>query len=390
MADSQIINGNIVTPGVPTVKVSEVTSQVPGTTTQDVVNALSLTSPTPSKVGFIDNIVANIVAAKNAVFGTEVAMQRANDPGTKVVYTGPDSNANGLLFREVDFTSSKPQGVNNLSPSNGREVEVTPAITPVAPEVKKDSKSSLQGKPGSGFMMQDSFSGSDLSIFYLVEYPNADDIAAGMTPDACRKEIVMLEFDSVLSLSYSTIREKFPVRSLGHSNPLGITSGIRTISGHITFNVFAEDILSRLRSKVSSELENKNLQNKDILQATPLLGTGYKSMLLDQLPPFHLLIMGTTERGTLSRMMIKNVSIIDENQYQGTQQPNVVNKVTFVAQDVVPMTARQYDSTVISSSITDSEEGYVGGNYDYGRLAEMTGSSILSDSIYRQTVAESN
>lgn len=254
--------------------------------------------------------------------------------------------------------------------------------------------------------LQETIGGSDLSVFMLMENPDYNDIINGVPEEVQKKELLFLEMDNVLSLSYSTLREKYPVRVLGESNPRSYTYGSRSISGHIAFTVFVEDILAQLRGKLADQIsETKDNFNKYIAvskkaqldsvekykeyakysaQMNNMFLKESKVRLLDQLPPFHILVMGMNESGVFSKMIIKNVTIVDENQYQGTQQPNIVNKVTFVAKDIVPMAKVNYSTTIVNSSVNSIGESYFNGKYSsdiyYNR--EVTGSSVL-DEIYK-------
>lgn len=248
--------------------------------------------------------------------------------------------------------------------------------------------------------LHDTIGGSDITVFMLMEVPMYEDLH--LPTEIQRKESILIEMDSVLSISYSTIRDVFPVRSLGHINQKGVVRGARTISGHIAFAVFTEDILSRIRGKLISESNNiakkfsefKGTQDANIdavNKYTSELKRQYyqnssalmKVQMLDSLPPFHLLCLGMSETsGNISKILIKGVSIIDENQYQGTQQPNIVNKVSYVATDIIPMTKIENNSHVAIHSVNSVDESFMNGkyksriNYNY----EVTGSALL-DSV---------
>lgn len=254
--------------------------------------------------------------------------------------------------------------------------------------------------------LQETIGGSDLSVFLLMETPDYNDIINGVPEEVQKKELLFLEMDNVLSLSYSTLREKYPVRVLGESNPRSHTSGSRSISGHIAFTVFVEDILAQLRGKLANQISrtkesfsnytavSKRAQLDSVekykeyakysAQMNNMFLKESKVRLLDQLPPFHILVMGMNESGIFSKMIIKHVTIVDENQYQGTQQPNIVNKVTFIAKDIVPMAKIDYSTTVVNSSVNSIGESYFNGKYSsnlyYNR--EVTGSSVLNE-IYK-------
>lgn len=251
--------------------------------------------------------------------------------------------------------------------------------------------------------LRDVIGGSDMSVFFLMSFPSVSDLA--LPQDLQEKEFIVLEMDNVLSISYSTIREKFPVRTLGNINPVGFTAGPRTISGSMAFTIFCDDPLGELRNKVqdtinqvtqSFESFSKNKlsteQSTDAIAKYKkwlsfksyyknILGSTGSLMNLDSLPLFHVMVMGVNERGTFSKFILKDVTIIDENQYQGTQQPNAVNKVTFVAKDLVPM-AKFTNTQTIIKSLTSVDESFINGTYNaqFNYQSEITGTKAL-DSI---------
>ena len=340
---------------------------------------------------------------------------------------------------------------------------------------------------------------ADLSVFYVAEIPLAADIIdPTVEPGSWRKEVVVLEMDAAMSISYSTIRERYPVRAMGHANPLSHTKGGRTIAGHIAFAIFVDDVLGRLRTQLDSNLDkyqqalssanaqvtkdqtnlNRPLAPKKtqykyntnaLLDGTLPAGINYPSdsyktfdpdnigdmatwnsltvnspkgrshfekieldakkqdavnaynyqnsikafdtnlkaaqqrgeyyrdltnqfntqkaiyinafqgaQLLDSLPPFNLLVMGTNESGQFTKFLLKNVVIIDENQHQGVQQPNIINKVQFVAQDIVPMGKFSFSPNEPTRSLGSIQENYCNGSFRVtGQMNEMSGSSII-------------
>jgi hypothetical protein len=404
----QILPGNnLLFPGTPVINTK---NDLLPCTPDELKQACSLISPSnnsSANIMSLNNVIASLRNKKDEA----VAGQTTISDGmyrTVVPLGSPD--ASGLEYATVSESFINANGVSTLDGSSDG-VWNSDAAAPAAKTNPLGLKQNTYGyRSQQEFPMIDTIGGSDLSIFYLAEVIDQSDLLKGIPATLAKKNLIVVEFDSVLSLTYSTIRERFPVRSLGSVNAKAITNGIRTISGHIAFNIFTEDVLSRLRAGVSEQAEKFKAmqtpnQNPNLKDADKILGLnqGYssvysqsplasqcKSMLLDQLPPFHLLIMGVTERGNLSRMLIKNVSIIDENQYQGTQQPNIINKVTWVAEDIVPMTKTQYDTTFITGTLSSMEEGYVGGNWDFSGVPDMTASSVLldiqADNITRSTL----
>jgi hypothetical protein len=344
-------------------------------------------------------------------------------------------------------------------------------------------------RTGNSSSLQEVITGSDLSVFYISEvYKIQDTMDFPESPWLWRKDIVLMELDTAMSISYSTLREVFPVRTLGQSKPKGFTRGPMSISGHITFSVFTEDVLDRLRTQMLASIEqvkakttemesrrngrtrdgilskagedrtkiaadkaaiagqiaenqkqllmsptqfpsgtdvtslretltykNAELNNQLAAQDVLLKGVdstseaqiskitnGPKSVpftqnllyekilrensvyLLNQLGPFHLLVMGTNETGTFAKMMIKGVRVIDENQMQGVSQPNIVNRITFAAEDLVPMTSINANSNVDATAKNDMFK--FGGN----NLSMFTGSDVMRSIEYMTTNSSSD
>lgn len=314
----------------------------------------------------------------------------------------------------------------------------TSRSTATQPIVAESSKETLERidpyseitNANSSVKLKDTIGGSDISVFLLIEYPSVDPEELTVPLYLRKKEFVMLELDNAMSISYSIMREKFPVRNLGHINPSNIIGGSRTISGSLAFAIFTDDILTYIRSMISDRLTNisqkfKNyykqitdkINNYDFVNTENPTSLTYRDViddaatkeqewnkyreyynafntmatkvqLLDALPPFHLLVMGVNEAGTFSKLLLKNVSIIDENQYHGTQQPHIMNKVTYVATDIVPMAKFKNNRTVTASMNSVDEQFIYGKTQKYNYTSEVIGSDMLDsldDSLNKDT-----
>jgi hypothetical protein len=276
--------------------------------------------------------------------------------------------------------------------------------------------------------MENTIGGQDLSVFYIAELPDIQSLKQGIPLELCPMKLIMLEWEGLVHVNYSTLREKFPVRSLGMINAKDYTYGIRTISGTLGFAIFTEDPLSKLRSNFKKYINNalsgvskgtkydgtkpkmpnpadekfkgtegrklftseykkylseKTLydvnQTQEAAKGTIFDEAEFKTLLLDQLPMFHILVMGVNERGNVCQFLIKYVTIIDESQYQGTAQPNIINKVSYVALDMIPITSKQFSNVVNTGSLSAIQEMNNQGYADYtkGNAKETTGSSEL-------------
>jgi hypothetical protein len=267
---------------------------------------------------------------------------------------------------------------------------------------------------------QETVGGSDMAVFFMAEVPNVSDLADGISVEDCRKEFIILEMDNVLSLQYSIMRGVFPVRQLGHENPVDFTRGPRTMAGFMACSIFAEDVLGRLRSRVlesfeklfgnlrkintsnesTSYLEDNSDSPYASIETERALASNFKNVnaerdayrlyryydaalkfdqveLLDQLPSFHLLIIGVNETGKLVKFILKGVQIMEENQVQGTRRPDIMNKISFVCKDIVPMS-----NAGPSTAITSSMEG--GSMSTEWKMKSFTASQALGKSLRRE------
>ena len=90
---------------------------------------------------------------------------------------------------------------------------------------------------------------------------------------------------SIHTISYSSFREKFAVRSLGRTQAKTYTRGPRTIAGSIIFNVMQEHELLRLLG----------LANGTMLDHTGASHT--EAVMIDQVQPFNLMFLFEHEYG---------------------------------------------------------------------------------------------
>lgn len=127
----------------------------------------------------------------------------------------------------------------------------------------------------------------------------------------------------IQTLSVSTYREKYPVRSLSAVYPKGFTRGPRTIGGSMVFTVFDRNVLFDLLEADPSDFDAERIVS---------------SALIDQLPPFDITIAFANELGQTSRMAILAVEMVSEGQVMSIQDLFIENTVQYVARDVDPMT----------------------------------------------------
>lgn len=127
----------------------------------------------------------------------------------------------------------------------------------------------------------------------------------------------------IQTLSVSTYREKYPVRSLGTTYPKGFTRGPRTIAGSMVFTVFDKNVLYELLAADPSEFDADRL---------------FSTAIIDQLPPFDITISFANELGQLSRMTIYGVEFVSEGQTMSIHDLFIENTAQYIARDIDPMT----------------------------------------------------
>lgn len=161
-----------------------------------------------------------------------------------------------------------------------------------------------------------SYSGADIKAIVHFYDPGAD------PENQSRIKIL----GDLQTLTISTHREKFPVRALGHVGAKGYTRGPRTIGGTMIFTVFDKTILSELLVQ-DHQLENASIDNIGALGA----------VLIDQIPPFDITVMFANETGSMSKLVIFGVELINEGQSMSIEDLITENVVTYVARHIMPM-----------------------------------------------------
>lgn len=133
----------------------------------------------------------------------------------------------------------------------------------------------------------------------------------------------LIVLGSLHTISYSSFREKFAVRSLGRVGAKGYTHGPRTIAGTMVFNV--------LQSHELYELAVRQNENN--------AGSHPDAIMLDQIEPFNLLLMFANEFGVYSSLHLFDVTIQSEGQSMSIDEVITQNTMNFYALEMLPMTS---------------------------------------------------
>ncbi len=188
------------------------------------------------------------------------------------------------------------------------------------------------------------FSGSDVTAFILAKSKNLVDPANSLNNTYGS---TFIPFKNLGALSYSIHRDKMPVRKLGSAIAHSYTSGTRTIAGSII-------VINFDRAAFFSLLSEEAADNISSLYGFSLGSESYSSKenkTTDQIPPFDILLLFSEEvkgakfpnRGTSteawtdapgSRLLLKNIRLVDEGMVTGTDEAYLETTFQYVAEDI--------------------------------------------------------
>lgn len=178
------------------------------------------------------------------------------------------------------------------------------------PETPADSSTYIES--------YNSFSGSDIRVSVL------------MPPEKDGQKPIVKTLGNLQTISYSIFREKFPVRALGFVGEKGRSRGTRSIAGSMVFTVFDRHVLfDLLRARPGDRSPH---------QVTPQNISEMMFMMVDQIPPFDVVINFANEYGHISQMGIYGLEIASEGQVMSVQDIMTENTVQYTASHLSLMT----------------------------------------------------
>ena len=121
------------------------------------------------------------------------------------------------------------------------------------------------------------------------------------------------------TFSYSTHREKAPIRMLGRVASQGFVSGPRTVAGTMIFLMFNSYVFYRLQQ--FAETFNKGV-----------------FPIGDMLPPFDMILTFSNEQGVLSKMRLMAVTITDEGGTMSVDDMASEQTFNYMARGIQPIT----------------------------------------------------
>ena len=125
-------------------------------------------------------------------------------------------------------------------------------------------------------------------------------------------------FGKLNTVSYSTYRDKFPVRSVGYTRAKGYTKGSRTVAGTLVFTLLDYGAINDFAKKLYKGENTSNL-----------------SLMPDELPPFSIDINFCNEYGNTTKISLIGAEIAEGNQAMSIKNMQINEQYSFVAQDVI-------------------------------------------------------
>jgi hypothetical protein len=160
-----------------------------------------------------------------------------------------------------------------------------------------------------------SFSGADIVAY--IHIPPQPIMGESVSGPAQQTAPVVGVLGNIQTLSYSTFREVEPVRSLSRTYADGYTRGPRTIAGTIVWTVLDQYVLAEA-------LKFSGIDDK--YEAS--------SILIDQIPPFNVIITLGNEYGDVASMGIYGIRMVNEGSTFSIDDMITEQTNSFIAADI--------------------------------------------------------
>lgn len=144
------------------------------------------------------------------------------------------------------------------------------------------------------------------------------DIKGTLTILGTRGLPIVIDLANINAVSWSTHRDKVPVRRIGRSYAQAYTHGPRTIAGSLVFINFNKAALWDVISTIDTQTEDSPV----------------KSIMTDQLPPFNIHFLLVNEDGLTGFMSIFGIEIVDEGMVMGTDEAYLETTMQYIARDI--------------------------------------------------------
>lgn len=196
----------------------------------------------------------------------------------------------------------------------------------------------------------------ETELVRLLESLNAE----RTTPPAAVTKILA----EITTLSVSTHREKYQVRTLGSVYPRSVTRGPRSIAGSVVFTTFYTHVFNEF-------LEQTSVRSTGVGDWDRFRWTSY---ITDQMPPLDISIVFANEYGNISYMALLGVEFMNEGMVMSIEDLFVEGTAQYIARDIELIRQVGRRDLTINRGVGQS----------------LTGTSLLMDDIRRRSTGRRN
>lgn len=179
---------------------------------------------------------------------------------------------------------------------------------------RKRSIEGTQSYSSNKYGFFNSFSGADIVAY--IHIPPQDIVGEDIAGPQSKTEPVVGILGTLQTISYSTFRDVQPVRSLGRIYPVAYTRGPRTVAGTMVWTTLDQYVLAEA------------LKHSYITDYDPT------TILIDQIPPFNIIITFNNEYGDVATMGIYGIRMVNEGSTFSIDDLITEQTNTYVASDI--------------------------------------------------------
>jgi hypothetical protein len=257
--------------------------------------------------------------------------------------TGVSSDASRSVHRPGQFMNNRNPEVSsymNYGSYSGADIKVIVHVPQPIAKMKR-LKREIEALERDLEKIQEELAGiesGDITTKTLLEIKKREDEIDKVYKDKEKKEQDLMTLaespktkvlGELQTISWSTHREKSPVRPLGSVYPRAYTRGPRSIAGTLVFTVFYKHALHELLES-NYKVYNSGTSDYDLQQNTPVLP--------DQLPPIDISLVFANEYGAMSHMGLYGVEFFQEGGTFSIEDIFSENIIQYVARDMDPIT----------------------------------------------------
>jgi hypothetical protein len=183
-------------------------------------------------------------------------------------------------------------------------------------------------------------------------------------------------FGELQMLSYKIDREKAPVYTMGSADPRSIARGKRLITGSCVFVTFDRDaLLSTMNGQAENqphlnkvELANMAVNRSDLANSGGVAGGSFgqsgtggldtkftkqnDAQLADQLLPFNITLVGSSEYGVTSKMTLFGIELMSEAGGVSIDDLVLEQQMSFIAKGIRKWTADESNAVADGTGFT--------------------------------------